>query len=351
MSIKKTLSLAVTLLAALPAAASAQAPVTPPDADNYLAPYFVHQDQPLRVGDVFAIQADTTNYTVQDDMFFPNSQNSAGGGPPEPTVCEGYQNPSTYGNTIWAVFHSADYGTMNVSAASGNFDEVIRVIPFEDPETDATPQLPGACYDDLAGSQESAQGLVFPNQYYAVQVGGTINASSPVQGGPMQVKFDLGGPPAVDGQAFLFWKLQPLRVTSLSAKNVTRGAKITLSCTKRACKTKRKTASKVAWQSPVTGVGPTSSAFRMKGGRAGGAGGGRPHKSFRPIAHSAATKFTLLKNKRMKKGAKITLRITAPGFIGKHFQWTVKRNSITSAKVRCTDPGSSKPKRTGTCHG
>jgi hypothetical protein len=330
MSFKSALALALTAVAALPAAAAAQTPVNPPDADNYLSPYFVKQGDPLVTGDVLGIQADTTNYTVQNDMYVPNPQNQPGGGPREPTVCEGYRNPSTYGNTIWSVFQAGRYGKVDISAASGNFDEVIRVVPFQDPNH-PEPGLPGACYDDLAGSQESATGLVFPGEWYAVQVGGTINATSKVQGGPMQVKFDMGPPPEIEGQAFLFWNTNPLRVTSLTTKGITKGARVTLTCTKHACKTTKRTASKPVWAKPVGAVDPV--------------------RAFRPIAHAAKTKFTLLKNKRVRKGATITLRFTADGFIGKHYQWTVKSNKITAAKIRCTNPGSSKPHKTGTCHG
>lgn len=350
MSFKRAIAIALTILAAVPAAAAAQTPVPPPQADNYLAPYFVGQGNPLVVGDVLAIQADTTNYTVQPDLFAPNGDGSpGGGGPPEPTVCEGYQTPSRYGHTIWSVFRSRDYGTMNVSASSGNFDEVIRVVPFKSP-SDPAPFLPGACYDNLAGSQEDAVGLVFPGQYYAVQVGGTINQTSPVEGGPMQVKFDLGPPPKVDGDALLFWRLQPLRVTTLTAQGVTKGARVTVTCTRRACKKIRRTASKPLWAKPLAPVGPVPEGVQMKGAAGAGAGGGAP-QAFRPIARAAKTKFLLLKNRRVRPGATITLRITAPGFIGRHFFWRVKRNALTNKRVRCTDPGSSKPKKLGTCHG
>jgi hypothetical protein len=346
MSFKTSLAIAFAVVVAVPASAAAQAPVTPPDADNYLAPYFVNGGDPVSVQDVFAIQADTTNYTVQDDMYFPNAQNLPGGGPPEPTVCEGYTNPVTYGNTIWSVFQSKDYGTMDVSAASGIHDEVIRVVPFNSPE-DPEPGLPGACYDDLSGSQETARGLVFPGQWYAVQVGGTISQSSPSQGGPMQIKYELSAPPKVDGDVLLFWAQPPLRVTSLKAKGVTKGARVTLICTKHACKNKKKTASKPVWDKPVEAVGPGSPS--MKGGT--GGDGVKGLKAFKPIAHSAATKFTFLKNKRVKKGATITVRITADGFIGKSFFWKVKAHSLTAKKISCLNPGSNKPHKPGTCHG
>jgi hypothetical protein len=347
MSIKRALAIALATAAVVPASAAAQQPVPPPDSDNYLDSYFLKSGNPLVKGDIRAIQVNTTNYTLQEDMFVPAGQPS-GGGPREPRVCEGYTNPSTYGHTVWAAFRSKPYGTMEINAASGNFDEIIRVVPFNGPQ-DAAPILPGGCYDDLAGSSETARGLVFPGQWYAVQVGGTINDTSPVEGGPMQIKFDLQRPPSVAADSLLFWKVPPLRVTSLTVQGVTRGAKITLTCTKGACKKTKRTASKPFWAKPVSAVGPTRAGVRMK--NASGAGGSGSPKPFKAIATAAKTKFTLLKNRKVKKGATITVRVTAPGFIGRHFFWKVKSNSLTTKKVSCMNPGSSKPHRLGTCHG
>jgi hypothetical protein len=327
MTFKRALALALTSAVLLPVSASAQVPVTPPDHDNYLQPFFVKQGSGLVNGDDLGFTADTTHYSVQNDLFNPGyDQNSnpipGSGGGTEPTVCEPFNTP--YGNTIWSVFKSSQYGVVDISAASGTFDEVIRVIPFGNPNNDARARLPGTCFDDLSGFQQSATGLVFPGQWFAVQVGGTATQATPTQGGPMQVKFALGPPPKVDGDALLFWHTGPLRVTSLTAQGVTKGAKVTLTCTKGACKTIKKTASKL--------LGGASSAFR-------------------PVVHEAKTKFALLKNRKVKKGATITLRITAPGFIGKHFFWKVEKNKLTNKKVSCLNPGSSKPHKVGTCHG
>jgi hypothetical protein len=327
MIFKRALALALASAVLLPASALAQEAITPPDGDNYLSPIFINSGTGLKTGDELGIAVDTTNYTVQDDLFNPGyDQNSnpvpGSGGGREPTTCEPFGTP--YGNTIWSVFRASQYGVVDISAASGTFDEVIRVVPFGNPSTDTKPQLPGTCFDNIAGSQQSASGLVFPNQWFAVQVGGTPTQTSPAQGGPMQIKFALGPPPKIDGDALLFWQTGPLRVTSLTAQGVTKGAKVTVTCTKHACKTIKKTASKL-----LSGSSP----------------------AFRPVAHEAKTKFLLLKNRKVKKGATITLRITAPGFIGKHFFWKVKKNKLTNKKVSCLNPGSSKPHSPGKCHG
>jgi hypothetical protein len=347
MTAKRALVSAFVALAVLPASAAAQQPVPPPDADNYLDSYILKNSQKLVTGDIRAISADTTSYTLQDDMFVAAGMPS-GTGPKEPRVCEGYTNPSVYGNTIWAAFHSQDYGTMEISAASGTFDEVIRVVPFKS-LSDAAPILPGACYDDLGGSQETARGLIFPGQWYAVQVGGVNvgGATPPPQGGPMQLKFDLQAPPSVAGDALLFWRTKPLQVTSLTVQGVTKGAKVTMTCTKGACKKATRTSSKPDWAKPLSAVG--FSRVQMKNGSA--AGGSSAPRAFKPIARAAKTKFSLLKNRKVRKGATITVRISAPGFIGKHFFWKVKSGGLTNKKISCLNPGSSKPHKLGTCHG
>jgi hypothetical protein len=344
MTVKRALLSALLVITALPASAAAQQPVPPPNSDNYLDSYLLNNGSPIISGDVRAIAVDTTNYTLQDDMFVPAGQ-PAQGGPREPRVCEGYTNPSSYANTVWAAFQSRDYGTMEISAASGTFDEVIRVVPFKSLQ-DAAPILPGGCYDDLGGSQETARGLVFPKQWYAVQVGGVSGTTAP-QGGPMQVKFDLQAPPTVAADSALFWSKPPLRVTSLTVQGVTKGAKVTLTCTKGACKKATHTARKPAWAKPLSAVG--LSTVRMKNGS--GAGGASTIRPFKAVAHAAKTKFTLMKNRRVKKGQTITVRVTAPGFIGRYFFWKVKAGAVSNKKISCMNPGSTKPHKLGTCHG
>ena len=344
MSIKRALAIALATAAVLPASAAAQLPIPPPENDNYLDSYIFNAGDPIPTGDVRAVTADTTSYTLQDDMFVPPGP---AGGPREPRVCEGYTNPVSYGKTIWASFKSGVYGRMEVTASSGNFDEVIRVVPFNNLQ-DAAPFLPGVCFDDVGGVDEKARILTFPNEWWAIQVGGTPSMDRPAQGGAMQIKLEMKRPPNVNADALLFWRTQPLRVTSLTAQGITKGAKVTLVCTKGACKKTTKTAKKPFWSKPVAAVGPAGPVL-MK--NASDDGASRTAGAYRSLATAAKTKFTLLKNRKVKKGATITVRVTRPGYIGKHFFWKVKSSSLTNKKVRCMNPGSTKPRKLGTCHG
>jgi hypothetical protein len=294
--------IAVGLLTALPATATADQEIAPPQADAYLQPVFVKSGQGLVNGDQLSFSADTTNYTTQKNLYDPkfdaNGQPVKGpAGPAEPTSCGG---GATYGKTIWSAFHAKQYGVIDITASSQAFDEVLRVIPFSDPSTNPAPDLPGICFDDTAGFTQTASGLVSPGQWFAVQVGGTLSKKS-AAGGPVQVKIALGPPPIVDGDAVLRWKRG--RVSSLKVTGVTKNAKVTLSCTKGACKSVKRTATK--------------------------------------------PKFTLLSNRKVGKGATITVRITAPGYIGRQVAWRAGKSKVVS----CMNPGSTKPRKPGACHG
>jgi hypothetical protein len=349
MTIKRLVScVAVTLAVALPTAANAQTQVAPPAGDNYLCPVGLSDfNDPGRFpSQEIGFIADTTSYSVQTDLFNPRDCGTTpgSGGPREPTGC----GNASYGNTIWAVFYSDRWGVMNIETA-GPFDSVIGVIPFESPASDPTPNInSGACYDRLRGFSEEAAGLVAPRQWYAVQVGGT---GAP-QGGQVQVKFNLDPPPSVDGQAFLFWKKPPLRISDMYVKKVPSGETLELRCTKRACKKKTvkvggKRVLAKSWRSDWK-PGPSAAGVHMKGAVDGPSSRSNP-VPFKALVHEAAKKVRLLKNRKVKAGAKIELRIKRTGFIGKYYKWKVGKGSISSATQRCLNPGSNKPHKK--CHG
>jgi hypothetical protein len=330
MTIKRLVALAVLVLAAaFPSAAGAQLHITPPEGDNYLDAIPFTDPGPFSNSEVGFI-ADTSSYTTQSDVFVPEG---TGGGPAEPTLC----GNTTFGNTIWSFFRADRYGIMNLSTA-GNFDSVIAIMPFNSPR-DAEPHISqGICWDRLGGFSETGKVLVQPRRWYAVQVGGT--GTPP--GGQVETKFLLEPPPAVDGAAFLFWKVNPLRVSDMYVKGVPKGETLTLSCTKGACKKRTiKVKSKQAAGQLLPGPGAG-----LK--RAGGAGS---LKVATKQAHAAAKRVQILKNHKVKPGAKIELRIKRTGYIGKYYRWKVGKNEISSAKSFCMNAGSNKPQTKNKCHG
>lgn len=344
MSFKRAIAIALTIAAALPAAASAQEQIVPPRGDNYLGPVFLNDESVPFPNTPQGIVADTTNYTEQSDMFNP----PASGGPQEPTNCD-----TNYGNTLWSVFYSNRYGLMNVSTA-GPFDSVIAVIPFDSPDNPAPDFDNGYCTDSIAGFQQDTSFLVSPRRWYAIQVGGTGNP----EGGQLQVKYQLDPPPRLDGDAVLSWKTNGRQATISSlVVSAPKGARVAVSCTHRGCgKNPRPfTARKTDLTKPIAAVGPATkrapAGVRMTrdgvlGETAGTASGS--DASVKPRAKTpvrAAKKYKLLKGRKLKNGTTVVVRVYASGYIGKHFSYKVKSGGVSSKTVRCTNPGSSKPRK------
>jgi hypothetical protein len=293
------LALATALLPA--AAATADEQIAAPKADAYLQPVLLNNGNGLVAGDDLSFSADTTAYTIQPDLYdpqFDSGGNAVKGpaGPAEPSTC----GKTKYGKTIWTAFHASKYGVARISATATGFDPVIRVIPFEDPSSNPAPDLPGSCFDGSAGPTQTASGIVTPGQWFAVQIGGTAGKKAGA-GGPVQVKIALDPPPVVDGDAVLRWKKG--RVSSLEVTGVTKDATVSLTCGKRACKSVKKKAGK--------------------------------------------SSFSLLSNRKVKKGTAIVVRITATGYVGKQFVWRAGGRK----QVSCTNPGSTKARKPGTCSG
>lgn len=178
MPIKKILALAAIAAGAFPAAAHAQGHVEPPGGDDYLNPVTLSDfDHPPPLPADVAFDADTSAYTLQNDMYRPE----ASGGPREPRSC----GSSTYSKTIWTVFRADRDGVMTIRA-SGDFDAVIGFLPFGDPNTDPAPHLDeGVCIDASAKHDEQLSEHVKAGHWYAVQVGGTGKPA----GGPVQMHF------------------------------------------------------------------------------------------------------------------------------------------------------------------
>jgi hypothetical protein len=356
MTLKRALAIALTAAAALPAAAGAQSVINPPEGDNYLQPVALSDfssPAPFPKTEIGFV-ADTTNYTIQGDMFNPDGRGQpSSGGPVEPHNC----GTTDYGKTIWSVFHADRYGLMRITTA-GPFDSVIGLVPFKGPLTDPTPRIDlGVCIDRLSGFEEELQSFVSPGHWYAVQVGG-IGAT---QGGQIQVKFDYQPPPALNADAVLTWKSPPgggVKSTKLVV-TAPKGSKVTVSCTKHGCSAPRAfTVKKAAAFRPIGTVGPGAGASGATMVPASGSGAvqtaGAPKASAARLYTGkaqvhAAKRFTLLKNKSLKAGSKLVVLVTAPGWIGKYFSWPVTKNGVSAKSVKCTKPGATKPPKKGGC--
>jgi hypothetical protein len=309
MTVKWALASALIALAALPASAAAQAQFDYPAGNDYLTSdlfFSTPSNPPPRNEPLGLVVRDTTQYTTQDDLASPPGQPGSSG------IAEPISCPARFGHTFWSFFYSPHYGRLDVRTA-GNFDSVIGIAPFQDLDH----ALPVAydCSNSIPGFEEHIRELIGPKSWYAIQVGGTGNPGV----GTVQVKVTYLPPPRVDGQAFLFWKTGPLRITDMYVKSVPKGEKITLSCTKHSC-SKR------------------SIPVRSKAGLPAAA-------MVRAVVHEAKAKVQVLKNRKVKASSKIELRITRPAYIGKYYVWTVSRKGISAARTLCMNPGSSKPRK------
>jgi hypothetical protein len=343
MTFKRALAIALTAAAALPASAGAQAQIQPTQGDNYLSPLALSDfSNPGKFPrEEIGWVANTTDYTVQADMFNPPGS----GGPAEPNNCG-----SEYGKTIWSVLHLDHRGTLTITT-SAQFDSVIGFVPFESPNSPAPEIDKGVCIDRLSGLDEQLAVKDLSPGWYAVQVGGT----GTTQGGQVQTKFlfkPTNPPPRVKGkiktQATLNWHGPPYLVTTMYASDVPKGQTLTLSCTRHACnKRKIRVRSKPAGRSGVFSEPPAMSDWAGMSGsdvraKPVSRSSAYPRASAsRPIVQAARKRVQLLKNRQVPRGTKIILRITAPRYIGKYLEWSIPG----SLKTRCMNPGSTKPRR------
>jgi hypothetical protein len=335
MTFKRALAIALTAAAALPASAAAQAQITPPEGDNYLQPLALsdfNNPQPFPRQEI-AWVADTTNYTVQSDMFNPPGN----GGPAEPHDCG-----SDYEKTIWSVLHIDHMGTLTITT-SAQFDSVIGFVPFDSPNSPAPRIDQGVCIDRLAGLDEQLKVNVSAGHWYAVQVGGT----GTTQGGQVQTKFLFKAtnppkPKPIKSQGFLFYKFPPLRITSMYANSVPKGSTIKVHCSKSCGNRTIRVRSKPVLDS-VFASGPVMTPASLSAAPTGGTTRAKPSATHsRPIVREAKSRVTVFKNKRVANGTKVEMRITKKGMIGKYWAWKIPGQGVT---IRCLKPGSNKPRK------
>ncbi|MEX2197133.1 MAG: hypothetical protein WD844_17815 [Thermoleophilaceae bacterium] len=316
----------VAALAAVPATAFAQAP--PPN-DNYLESLRVNEagDALPRGSTVQDIQ-DTTLATVQADMFAPPAQ----GGPQEPTQCES----SAYGATIWYDFYPDRSAIARITVNGNGFDPVIGILNFN--ARDAQPNFPGTCIDRLSFTNEVLEVPVLRGRAYTVQVGGFQGA-----GGVTETLFDFLRLPTVDASPTL--RARPtssgIRVSSLKV-NAPRGARVEVTCTRRACRKQARRAS--------TDFVGYQRLGRLEPGRpqaqptASWSKNGDGGSSVEPRANASRTvSFRNVRAKRMRSGTRIRIRVTQQNNIGRYIEYRVVRGNFRRTN-RCLEPGSTRPR-------
>ena len=55
----------------------------------------------------------------------------------------------------------------------------------------------------------------------------------------------------------------------------------------------------------------------------------------------------MLRRSRLRSGAVIAIRVTAPNATGRYIRYEARRNKLPKVTLRCLPPGSTKPVRCG----
>ena len=155
--------------------ALAQAPAQPAN-DHYLNSIPLNEPgRKLERRETLAAVTDTTNATVQGDLFNPPRS----GGPAEPTSC----GNASIGKTIWYDFYPDVQGRVRIRASG--FDTFIAMMAFN-PSTTFPDLDPRFCFNESTSTSEEAFFDVRKGDAYTVQVGG-VNAA----GGNLEFLFDF----------------------------------------------------------------------------------------------------------------------------------------------------------------
>jgi hypothetical protein len=287
MTIKTILAVAAIAAGACPTAAGAHGQVDPPGGDNYTNPVTISAfDDPQPLPAAFGFDANTSKYTLQDDMYDPPSH----GGPREPRRC----GDSTYSKTIWTVFHADRNGTMTV-LASGDFDAVIAFIPFGNPNSDVTPHIDeGVCIDASSKHDEKLKVEVEADHWYAVQVGGTGKPA----GGDVQLRFYFTPAGA-----------QPLNTLRMALK-VVGGRSVSGGATLRKLIVARKKS-----HGRLVGPSPRGATVAVRCKR------GCRSKTFKLTGNALRLRY--LENKVLARGTKFFVRVTRRDPVARGPEWTV----------------------------
>lgn len=274
----------VLLLSAPSAAQTPSAPIN----DNYLASLNLNSPgKPLNATDTLRDVENTSNATVQSDIFDPPSN----GGGPEVTTCRGV----SYGKTIWYDFYPQASGVMEIRTSG--FDNVIALYPYNTKTLE--PDLAQkTCVHQSSFPSETMVASVKKGVAYTVQIGGVNDA-----GGELQVLFDylITPPHRLTASSTLTALGQSTGIKLLSLDvSTARAAKVTVDCGSH-CRSESETG-------------------------------------------SVTEKFPRLRGVEMPTGSKLQIYVTSPHSIGAYIEYDIHAAGFTKL-TRCLEPGSRKPRK------
>jgi hypothetical protein len=300
------------LLVAPPSVAMASHVPGAPVNDDYLESLRLNEDGGrLERRDTLRDVRDTTNASVQSDIFSPPRS----GGPPEPTTC----GSASYGKTVWYDLYPDVNGLVRLRASG--YNAVISITEFN-----RSTAIPSAferrqCANESSGPSEEFLVAVRGRRAYTVQLGGVDSAF-----GNLEFLFDfladtdgdgvlddvdrcdrVSGPRANNGcpervRSEVLLRAQPtangIRVLALRV-NATRGARVAVSCS-RGCR--------------------------------------------KQVRKARTVGFTNLRGRSLPAGTRVVIRTTKRLSIGSHVTYRILRGNFKKI-TRCTNPGSTRPRR------
>jgi hypothetical protein len=307
MGLREAVWVAAALLA-LPAGAYAQ---SPPENDNYLQSFGLNAPgSRLERTDTLRATADTTNATVQADVFNPPQS----GAPAEPTTCQG----TSYGKTVWYDFYPDVNGVVQLRASG--YDTVITAVRFN-PKTGRPDLGTAQCVNQSASTTEAFFVEVRGGDAYTVQLGGVNGA-----GGALEFLFDFLAD--TDGDGVLDSQDDCDRLSGTRANGCPRGQRVNTSLRVLG------TASGVVVDAlTVTARRGSRVAVTCSSGCRRQVKRARSKVTF-PALHGIA----------LRAGTRIEIRVTRKGFFGEYTRYTILRGNIRKIE-RCMNPGSRVPRR------
>ena len=293
----------IAALLALPASAYGQAPSN----DNYLESLgFNAPGQRLPRGVALRTTTDTTNATVQSDVFNPPRS----GGPAELTTCDG----AGYGRTVWYDIYPDVNGAAQIRASG--YDSAIAVVPFD--RRTGQPDFGAAqCANVSSSTTEAFIAEVRGGRAYSIQVGAVNDV-----GGPLELLFEFLADS--DGDR-VYDAVDRCDLIPGTAGN-------------NGCPRTQKIATTLR-------ATPTADGIRIVGLSVRARRGSRVVVSCssgcrRQVKRARSTVgFPGLAGVSLRAGARLDIRVTRPGFFGELVRYTILRGNFKKIE-RCMNPGS-----------
>ena len=299
----------VAALLALPASSYAQAA---PVNDNYLDSLRLNDPgQRLERRDTLRDTRDTTNATVQGDVFSPPQS----GGPAELSTCDG----AGFGKTVWYDFYPDVNGLVRLRASG--YDTSLAVVPFN--RRTGRPNFDRVlCSNASSSTTEEFLVQVARGDAYTVQVGGVNGA-----GGPLEFLFDFLAD--TDGDGVL--------------DSVDRCDRLQGTAGNNGCPRRPKVVTTLRATPTAGGIQLVDLSVRAaRGSRvAVRCTSGCPAQVKR--ARSTVS-FPALRGRQLAAGARLEIRVTRPGSFGAFVRYTILPGNFRKSEG-CMNPGSTRVRR------